>query len=140
MENQLTLSSIGISPLWLSLLRLLQQSRVHASLCYIIADSHCSNIDHLVSSPISFYCLFILITFTQLVKTNYLRAHYTKGIFSKKCSRQTIFGSFHICLAGLFNFPSRYFFRYRSIIIFSFSGLKPDYSDNINNPNFNNLN
>jgi len=31
-------------------------------------------------------------------------------------------------------------FRYRSIIIFSFSGLKPDSSGNVNNLNSNSLN
>ena len=55
MGNQLYLNSIGISPLFLNRLKLLQQLRVRASHCYLIATSHCSRIDHLVSGPIKFY-------------------------------------------------------------------------------------
>lgn len=54
-DNQLTPSSIGISPLSTSLPRFLQQSRVRSSLAFFLSCSSCSWIDHLVSGPIWFH-------------------------------------------------------------------------------------
>lgn len=73
--------------------------------------SNCSCIDHSVSGPIFLDCLFVF-TSLSLAQQYHLQIHYTKGtsFFSMTALVSMISGSFHLSVAILFTFHSRYSF------------------------------